>query len=192
VADRDGDERRPGRLLLGGARGRQRAQEREGLEVDPDDGQPGLATRGDVAVDELAVGDDEEDAADPLALLGLRLAEDAVVEDGLLDRDRERLLGAEADRVPELPRVDDADDVERSHADPVARDAEPDAPPRELVLAEEGLQRLDERLRVAQLAADDDAGVERLARELEELRLAVVRDPRGGQAGGADLEADEA
>src|SRR5205085_12476070 len=122
--------------------------------------------------------------------LGLRLAEDAVVEDGLLDRDRERLLRAEADRVPELLRVDDADDVERPNADPVARDAEPDAAPRELVLAEERLERLGERLRVAQLAGNDDAGVERLARELEELRLAVVRDARGSQAGRADLEAD--
>src|SRR5919198_3097384 len=188
VTDRDGDERR----LLGGARLGQRAQERECLEVDPDDGQPGLAARGQVAVDELAVGDDEKDAADPLPLLGLRLAEDAVVENGLLDRDRERLLGAEADRVRELLRVDDADDVERAHADPVVGDAEADAAARELVLAEEGLQRLGERLRVAELAADDHPGVERLAGELEELRLAVVRDAGGGQPGRADLEADQA
>src|SRR5207302_1185164 len=143
------------------------------------------------AVDELAVGDDEEDATDPLAFLGLRLAEDAVVEDGLLDRDRERLLRPEADRVRELLRVGDADDVERPHADPVVRDAEADAAARELVLPEEGLQRLGKRLRVAQLAADDDARVEWLAGELEELRLAVVRDAGGGQAGRADLEADE-
>ncbi len=70
VADRDGDE---GAALGGRARGmgrRDRAQQRERLEVDPDDLQAGLAAGEDVAVDELAVGDDEEHAPERLAVLG--------------------------------------------------------------------------------------------------------------------------
>ena len=85
------------------------------------------------------------------------LAEHVVVEHGLLDRDRQRLLGAEADRVLELLRVVDARDLEDADADAVVGDAEPDALARKLVLAEERAQRVGEQLGLAQLAADDDA-----------------------------------
>ena len=72
----------------------QRAQQRERLEVDPGQPHAGLLAGGDVAVDQLAVGDDEQDPAHELAVVVGPLAEDVVVEHGLLDRNRQRLLGA--------------------------------------------------------------------------------------------------
>jgi hypothetical protein len=46
------------------------------------------------------------------------------------------------------------------------------------VALEEVLQGGRKRLRVAKLPADDDAGLELLARHLDEFRNAVVVDPR--------------
>ena len=114
-----------------------------------------------------------------------------VVEHGLVDRDRDLLVGAEADGVVELPLVGDPVDVERTHADPVRGEPEADAPARELVLREEGVERARESDDVAHLAADDDPALERAAGHLDELRRAVVDDVRSGDLGGADLEADE-
>ena len=85
--------------------------------------------------------EDEQDAADADAVLADPVVEDPVVEYCLVERDRQRLLSAEADGVCELLRVVDPADLERAHADPVVRDAEPDRVPRQLVLAEEGLER---------------------------------------------------
>ena len=131
----------------------------------------GLAAREHVPVDELAVGDDEQHAAHDLAGLLVRgLLEHAPVEHCLLERDRQRLLRAEADRVRELALVVDAGDLERADADAVVRDAEPHALLRQLVLREQLLERRRERLDVAKLAADDDAVGERRARDLQELR----------------------
>ena len=93
-----------------------------------------------------------------------------VVEDGLVERDRERLVRAEAHGVRELALVVDAVDVERADADAVRPDAEPDAAARKLVVGEEPVERRRERRDVAHLAADDDAGLERTPRELHELR----------------------
>ena len=90
----------------------ERAQEREGLEVDPDEPDAGLLAGGDVAVDQLAVGDDEQDAHDRAPVLVDALAQHVVVEHGLLDRDRQDLLRAEPDRVLELARVLDPGDLE--------------------------------------------------------------------------------
>src|SRR5207237_2036209 len=67
----------------------------------------------------------------------------------------------------------------------------PDAAASQLAPAEDRRQRLGERVRVAQLAADHDARLERLAGDLEELRTAVVGDPGRRELGGADLQADE-
>ena len=113
-----------------------------------------------------------------------------VVEHGLVERDRQRVLRAEANRVLELLVVVDAGDVEDPHADPVARDAEADVLARQLVAREEALERLGERFRIAQLTVDDDALRERLARDLQQLRGAVVRHARGGDLRAADLQAD--
>ena len=93
-----------------------------------------------------------------------------VVEDGLVERDRQGLVRSEPNDVAELALVVDAFDVDRAHADAVGADAEPDAPARKLVVAEEAVERRRERRDVAHLAADDDAGLERNPRELHELR----------------------
>src|SRR5207342_3214687 len=98
------------------------------------------------------------------------LADDVVVEDGLVERDRKGLVGPEPNDVAELALVIDAFDVDRAHADAVGADAEPDAPARKLVVGEEAVERLGERRNVTYLAADDDAGRERGPGELHELR----------------------
>src|SRR5207248_228978 len=77
-------------------------------------------------------------------------------------------------------------------ADPVAGDADADVLLRELVSCEERLQRLCERLGLAQLAGDDDALGERIARKLEQLGGAVVRDAGGSELRRTDLQADVA
>jgi hypothetical protein len=115
-----------------------------------------------------------------------------VVEHRLLDRDRQRLLRAVADRVLELLGVVDSCDLEDPDADPVVGDAEAHALARKLVLAEERAQRVGEKHRLAQLATDDDPVLEVVACDLNELGAAVVHDARGCELRGADLEADEA
>ena len=167
------------------------AQQRERLQVDPDDLEPGLAAGVDVAVDELAIGDDEEHAPERLSVLGDALGEHLVVEDGLLERDRQHLLRPEADRIRELLRVLDPRHLEGADADPVVGDAEPDAALGQLVLGEEGLERDRQCLGVAQLAVDDDAVVERGASRLDELDGLAVANPGGRDLGAADLETDE-
>ena len=152
---------------------------------------PGLAAGVDVAVDELAVGDDEEHAPERLAVLGDALGEDLVVEHRLLERDRQHLLGPEANRIRELLRVLDPRHLEGADADPVVGDAEPDAALGQLVLGEEGLERDGQRLGVAQLAVDDDAVVERGASRLDELGGLAVAHAGGRDLGAADLETDE-
>ena len=144
-------------------------EQRKRLEVDPDDLQTRLLARVDVAIDKLAVGDDEENAADGLPFLVDRLGEHLVVEHRVLDRDRQHFLRAESNRVRKLFRVVDAGDLEGSDADPVVRDPEPDPALREVVTLEEVPERNCERLGITELPADDDAVVERLAHDLHEL-----------------------
>src|SRR5262249_26237505 len=62
---------------------------------------------------------------------------------------------------------------------------------RKAVALEEVAQQLREQLRLAQLAGDDDPRFEVQARDLHQLRGAVVREARGGNLRGADLQADE-
>src|SRR5437764_563386 len=83
----------------------------ERLEVDPCHADTGLAARAHVAVDELAIRDDQQHAARDLSRLRVRrLRQQLPVEHGLLERDRQCLLCAEADRVRELLGVVDARD----------------------------------------------------------------------------------
>ena len=98
-------------------------------------------------------------------------------------------MGAKTNRVLELLDVVDAADVEGPDADAVVRDSKPHALSGQLVPLEEVLQRGGERLRVAELSADDDPGLELLARHLDQLRNAVVVDPSRGELRAADLEA---
>src|SRR5262249_25546054 len=92
-------------------------------------------------------------------------------------------------RVRQLLLVVDAGDLERADAYAVVGDAQPDALLRQVVRGEELLQRLRERVRVAELAADDDPRLERRARGLQQLGGAVVRNPRGGELRCAALQA---
>ena len=155
------------------------AQERERLEIDADELDAGLLASGHITVDEVPVGDDEQHAMGPCTLFVDGLPEDLVIEDGLFERDRQRLLGAKANGVLELLRVGDATDLERPDADAIACDAESHALLRKLVVLEEPLQCLGERFGLAKLAADDDSGIERLLCDLDELGGAVVHDSRG-------------
>src|SRR5207249_4194017 len=119
------------------------------------------------------------------------VAEHLVVEHCLLDRDRQHLLGAEADRVLELLRIVDPGDLEDADADAVVGDPEADALPRQFVLPEERAQLLGEELWLAQLAAYDETVVELLTGDLDQLRGAVVDDAGGRKLRAADLEADD-
>src|SRR5579871_2085482 len=188
VADRDGDD---GRLVAIGGR-RDGAEQGERLEVDPRERQAGAAASLDVALDELTVRDDEQNAPQRLASVGLPFAENAVVEHRLVERDRQRLLRAEANGVEELILVVDRGQLDAPDADSAAGDAEPDAPAREVVLLEERAQRIRERVRVAKLAVGDDPMRERGACELLERGAAVVRNARRGDLRAADLQPDDA
>ena len=96
-------------------------------------------------------------------------ADDVVVHHRLVHRDRECFVRTEGDSIGELLFVVDAVDVEDAHTDAVRPDAEADALARQVVLLEELVERTGERSDVADLAADDDAGLERLAGELDDL-----------------------
>ena len=168
-----------------------RAQQRERLVVDADDLQPGAPTRLEVAVDDVPVCDDEQDAPPLGAVLRRALLEDDVVEYRLIERDREDLLRPEANRVLEHLRVGDALDLECPDADAIVRDSEPHGVLRQLVKVEEPLQRVAQGLGVADLAGDDETGLERLACDVHELGRAVVGDVRGRDLRRADLEPDE-
>ena len=144
----------------------QRAQQGECLEVDADEADAGLLARVHVAVDQLAVRDHEQDALRRVAFFVDAFAEDLIVQHRLVDRDRQRLLCAEPDRVGELLRVVDAGDLEGADADAVVGDSEPHALLGQVVSGEELLQGRRERIRVAELPPDHDSRLERLARNL--------------------------
>ena len=114
-------------------------QQRERLEIDAAEPDSGGATRVDEGLDLVARGDDEQHAADDLPAFRHALVYNAVVEDRLVDRDREHLVGLEPDGVVESLLVVDPRDVERADTDAVARDADPDVLLRKLVLGEEDL-----------------------------------------------------
>src|SRR3954453_15981321 len=175
VTDRHRDD---GSRRVAGERRSDGAQQGERLEVDRENLDVRLPAGGDVALDRVAVRGGEHDAADTSAGVVEGLRDDVVVEHRLVDRDRERLVGPEADRVLELALVVDPYEVEGAHADTVRRDADADAAPRKLVRAEELVERRRERGDVAHLAGDDDATRQRAACELEQPRGPVVRDTR--------------
>ena len=129
VADRDDDQCRVGGqvILPRAASPRARSSANASRSI-PTSCRPALLAGVDVAVDELAVGDDEQDAADRAdPSSSTRSSRTLVVEHRLVERDRQRLLGAEANRVRELLRVVDPGDLEGADADPVVGDAEPHA-----------------------------------------------------------------
>ena len=102
MTDRDDDDRSLGRAVLLQARLGKGAQQRERLEVDPGQAQPRLLTGCDIAVDQLAVRDDEQDPDDRVPLLVRAPAELLEVDDRLFERDGQHFLRAEANGVLEL------------------------------------------------------------------------------------------
>jgi hypothetical protein len=127
------------------------------FEVDP--GQVELRGVGccEVALDRVAVGDDEQDLArDRTVVVGLG-REHVVVDHRLVERHGKHLVGAEPDRVLELLLVVDAGDLDHADADAAVREAEPHVAARQRVGREELCQRLAERSGIANLAAVDDA-----------------------------------
>src|SRR5205085_10137839 len=98
--------------------------------------QAGAAAGVRVAVDEVAMREDDQDA--PFSLLACTfLADHDVVEHGLGDRDRQYFLSAEANRVRELLRILHRRNLQDANADAVRGNAEAHAASRELVLRKE-------------------------------------------------------
>src|SRR4029077_3907047 len=119
----------------------ERTQQREAVEIDSDQPQPCRAADICVAIDELAVRKGNQHLADQVALVVVTFTQDAVVEYGLGEWDRQHLLRPEAHGVAEERRVLDARDVEHANTDAVARDPKADVPLGKLVLVEESLER---------------------------------------------------
>ena len=92
----------------------------------------------------VAARGDCEDVHHPVALWSVAHPDHAVIEDGLIQRHRDGVLGAKADRRIELLRVLDQRQLERPDDDPLVGDPEPD-PLAELVAAEEVPERGGER-----------------------------------------------
>jgi hypothetical protein len=136
VADRDGNDSRLDTLCSLGGR-RDGAQEPKCLEVDPGKLDARLLEGVRVAVDRLAVGGDNEDAAIALSRAVDALAQHLVVEYRLIERDPDGFVRAEPHCVRELSIVVDAGDLESADADPVGRNAQTDAAARQHVLGEE-------------------------------------------------------
>ena len=78
-----------------------------------------------------------------------------------------------------------------AHADAVVRDSDADVPLGQLVLAEELLERLAERLGVAHLAPVIRPGGSGESGQLDDLDGAVHGEAGGGEPRGAKLEADD-
>jgi hypothetical protein len=136
---------------------RDRAEERKRLDVDAHQFDAARSTRCYEVVDRLAVSRCEHDAARDATRLVRSLADDVIVEHGLIHWNRERFVGAEPNGVSELLRVFDALDVKRADTDAIRADPDPDAFPRQVMLREERVECLAERSHIAHLTADDDA-----------------------------------
>ena len=129
---------------VGARRRRERAQHRERLEVDARELDACLLAGEHVAVDELAVGDDEQHAPHGLPRLRVDVPPRARCQSstasssgiGNVSCARKRIAFASCSRIV------DAGDLEGADADAVVGDAEPHALLRQLVLREELLERL--------------------------------------------------
>ncbi len=168
------------------------AQQAERLEVDAREPDARVLRDLRVGLDLVARCDHEQDAPRRLTRLVRPLLEHPVVEHRLVLGDGKHLVRLEADGVVEARLVVDAGDLEGADTDAIARDADANVLLRQLVLVEERLQGVRERVRVLDLAVDDETAVDRLASELHELvPVAGLGDDRGGDLRGADLEADD-
>jgi hypothetical protein len=101
-------------------------------------------------------------------------------------------VGLETDSVVESGEVIDTGDLEGADADAVTGDADADISCRQLVVGEERAERIRQCLRVANLTVDDDAGLERSPRKLDELGPPVLLfDDGGRKLRRADLQPDD-
>ena len=119
------------------------------------------------------------------------MADHLPVEDRLLERHRDLVLGLKADRGRELVGALDRRQEQRPHRDPLIGDPEPHVA-RQLALGEQRLERVRERVRVGHLALVKDAGGQRGDAVAGDLGAAVYADLGGRDAPGLEVEADEA
>ena len=117
-------------------------------------------------------------------------AERLPVEDRLVHRHRDVVGRLHLDGGGERLLVLERRQVERADDDPLVGDPEPD-PVRELVLGEEGLQRLRQRGDVGDLAVAQDAGAEGSDGAALERQRPVDGDLGGGDVAGIEVEADD-
>ena len=93
------------------------------------------------------------------------MADHLPVEDRLLERHRDVILGLEANRRLELAVVLDQWQAKGPHRHPLVRESHPNGL-RELVTGEQLLERVPQRLGVGYLALAEDAGAKRDHAEL--------------------------
>ena len=168
------------------------AEQAERLEVDSRKLQAGALRGLGVWGNLVARCDDEQDPPRRLAARRLPLVEHAIVEHRLAAGDRQDLVGLETYGVVESCAILDTGDLEGADADAVARNADADVLHRQLVVGEECAERVGQRFRVADLAVDDDSGLERRASQLDELGSPVlIFDDCGCELRGSDLQADD-
>ena len=117
------------------------------------------------------------------------MADDLPVEDGLVERHRDVVLGLEADCRLELVTVVDGGEAHRADRHPLVCDTHADVA-RKLLAGEELLDRLAERLRVGDLALAEDSGSEGHDAPAGHLGGAVDVHFGRGDAAGLDVEAD--
>ena len=169
----------------------QRADHREGAEVDALEAQTGTAHRGDHTVDHVAAGRDEQHAL-ARAIGGLDALHGLPVQDGLLQGHRDDVLRLEAHRGVELLAVLDDRKIDRTHGELLVGHADANAPVQTAVVAVKALERCDQRIDILDLAVTHDARLERYGGRTLNGDAATRNAHLGGvDADGIDVEADE-
>ena len=192
VGDRDVDEARGVDVehrALARLRDRDRAHHAEGGQVQALELEAGLADGADDALDHLAADRDDDDAR-ARAVDGLDGAERLHVQHGLVDRHRDLVGGLHADGGEQRLLVLHHRHVERAHDDPLVGDAQAHAPG-QVVLVEEGAQRLGERGRIGHVTVAQDAGPQVGDGAALERQRAVDVDLGGGHMAGVELKPDD-
>ena len=116
------------------------------------------------------------------------LGDDLVVEDGLVERHRQLVLGLEADRGVELVGIFDQRQVHHPHRDALVGDAEANLLG-QLVLAEQRAQRRGHGLGVDDLAVVDGPRRQVADRPARDARRAVAAQFHGGDTPGFNVQA---
>ena len=167
----------------------ERADQREGGEVDALGGQPGLAHGGEQPFDHVALRRDQDDAL-ARAGGGVDDAERVEVEDGVAERHRDLVLRLEGDGGGELLLVGDGRQLERAQHGALVGDADPDALA-EVVLGEQLLERLGQGDLVDDFAVAHRVGGERHAGGALGDDRAVDAGADGGDEPRLDVQPDD-